>query len=47
MTVGLGTPSQSGTPGDIVYNANPGNGGSVGWVYTTDNEWKTFGTIDS
>ena len=47
ITVGIATPSLAGSPGDIVYNANPANGGSVGWVYTTNNEWKTFGTIDS
>ena len=47
MTVGIATPSLAGNPGDIVYNANPTSGGSVGWVYTTNNEWKTFGTIDS
>jgi len=47
ITVGISTPSQSGNPGDIVYNANPENGGSVGWVYTINNEWKTFGDISS
>ena len=47
ITVGISTPTEAGTPGDIVYNANPINGGSVGWVYTTNNEWKTFGTISS
>ena len=47
ITVGISTPSQAGNPGDIVYNANPENGGSVGWVYTTNNEWKTFGDISS
>ena len=47
LTVGISTPTLAGNPGDIVYNANPVNGGSVGWVYTIDNDWKTFGTIDS
>jgi len=47
MTVGISTPTEAGTPGDIVYNANPTNGGTVGWVYTTGNTWKTFGAIDS
>jgi len=47
ITVGIATPSEAGNPGDIVYNANPANGGTVGWVYTTSNTWKTFGTISS
>ena len=47
ITVGIAKPTNAGNPGDIVYNANPTNGGYVGWVYTTSNEWKTFGTIDS
>ena len=47
ITVGIATPSDAGNPGDIVYNANPASGGTVGWVYTTNNEWKTFGTISS
>tara|TARA_B100001109_G_scaffold26646_1_gene19994 strand:+ start:117 stop:5012 length:4896 start_codon:yes stop_codon:yes gene_type:complete len=47
ITVGISTPSEAGNPGDIVYNANPTSGGTVGWVYTTSNAWKTFGTISS
>ena len=47
ITVGIATPTDAGNPGDIVYNANPTNGGTVGWVYTTSNSWKTFGTISS
>ena len=47
ITVGTSIPTEAGTPGDIVYNANPTNGGSVGWVYTTSNVWKEFGTIAS
>jgi len=47
ITVAISIPSEAGTPGDIVYNANPTNGGTVGWVYTTDNVWKEFGTIAS
>jgi len=46
-TVGISTPSTAGNPGDIVYNANPANGGTVGWIYTINNEWKTFGNISS
>ena len=43
----LATPSNAGNPGDVVYNANPEVGGTVGWVYTTSNTWKTFGDISS
>tara|TARA_Y100000004_G_scaffold123594_1_gene138944 strand:+ start:245 stop:5167 length:4923 start_codon:yes stop_codon:yes gene_type:complete len=46
-TVGISTPVIPGNPGDIVYNANPTNGGYTGWIYTTNNEWKTFGDISS
>ena len=44
-TVGLGTPSLSGNPGDLVFNANPVDGGNAGWVYTLSNQWRSFGTI--
>ena len=46
-TVGISTPTTPGNPGDIVYNANPTNGGYTGWIYTVNNEWKTFGNISS
>ena len=45
LTVGIATPTEAGTPGDIVFNANPENSGTVGWVYTTNNQWRTFGVI--
>ena len=45
FTVGLGTPTESGNSGDIVFRANPGDGEYVGWVYTNKNNWKKFGTI--
>ena len=38
-TVGISTPSLSGNPGDIVYNADPADGGYTGWVYSVDNDW--------
>ncbi len=44
-TVGLGTPSLSGNPGDLVFNANPIDGGNAGWIYTLSNEWRSFGTV--
>ncbi len=47
ITVGIATPTNAGNPGDVVFNANPEAGGTVGWVYTTNNTWKTFGDISS
>jgi hypothetical protein len=44
-TVGIATPSLAGNPGDVVYNANPANGAYVGWVYTTENGWRRFGSV--
>ena len=44
-TVGIATPSLAGNPGDIVYYANPNEGGYVGWVYSVENEWRRFGNV--
>ena len=44
-TVGISTPSLSGNPGDIVYNADPADGGYTGWVYSVDNDWRRFGNV--
>ena len=44
-TVGIATPSLAGNPGDVVYNANPSSGGYVGWIYTTENAWRRFGSV--
>jgi hypothetical protein len=44
-TVGISTPVNAGNPGDVVYNANPTPGGILGWSYTTDNNWSTFGAV--
>ena len=44
-TVGISTPVNAGNPGDVVYNANPAPGGILGWTYTTDNNWNTFGSV--
>ena len=38
-------PSLSGNPGDISYFADPADGGYVGWIYTSNNEWRKFGSI--
>jgi hypothetical protein len=46
-TVGISTPTESGTPGDVVYNANPYLGGVIGWVYTSNNTWTKFGNVSA
>ena len=45
QTVGISTPVLSGNPGDIVYYANPVDGGYVGWIYTLQNDWRRFGNV--
>ena len=35
----------AGNPGDIIYQANPGEGSYVGWVYSLQNDWKRFGAV--
>ena len=45
QTIGVGTPSLAGNPGDITYFANPTKGGYSGWIYTTDNDWYRFGNV--
>lgn len=47
QTVGISTPTDAGNPGDIVYNANPESGGTLGWVYTDGNIWERFGQISN
>ena len=44
-TVGLGTPTLAGNPGDVTYYANPDQGGYGGWVYTLENAWRRFGNV--
>ena len=44
-TVGIATPALAGNPGDLVYNANPNDGGYVGWIYSVQNDWRRFGAI--
>ncbi|ADO97372.1 tail fiber protein [Synechococcus phage S-SM2] len=44
-TVGIATPGLAGNPGDLVYNANPTDGGYVGWIYSVQNDWRRFGAI--
>jgi len=44
-TIGHSTPTLAGNPGDVQYNASPSNTDYLGWVYTSNNEWKQFGRI--
>ena len=44
-TVGISTPSLAGNPGDIVFNANPESGKTIGWSYTIENGWYPFGSV--
>jgi len=45
VTVGLSTPSLAGNYGDVVTRTEPFEGGNLGWVYTTENEWKHWGLV--
>jgi hypothetical protein len=38
-------PSISGNYGDIIYRASPNEGENIGWVYTTNDRWKTWGYV--
>ena len=44
-SVGIATPTNSATAGDVVWKAQPKEGTNSGWVYTTDNEWYPFSNI--
>jgi len=40
-------PQFAGNPGDVVYRSDPNSGGTLGWVYTTDNIWEDFSPIST
>jgi len=44
-TVGVGTPTLAGNPGDVVYYENPKKGAYLGWVYTVENGWYRVGNV--
>jgi hypothetical protein len=46
-TVGISTPSIAGNSGDVEYYSQPSDGGYLGWVYTSSNEWRKFGPIQN
>jgi plasmid maintenance system killer protein len=38
-------PSFAGNYGDIIYRASPNEGENIGWVYTTSDQWRTWGYV--
>ena len=45
VSASLTEPTEPGSYGDRIYNANPSSGGFEGWIYTTSNRWEKFGKI--
>jgi hypothetical protein len=46
-SVGISTPIIEATAGDVQYYSQPSDGGYLGWVYTSNNEWRKFGPIQN
>jgi hypothetical protein len=46
-TVGISTPTDFGNNGDVEYYSSPDDGGYLGWVYTSNNQWRKFGPIQN
>ena len=44
-TVGISVPVLAGNPGNVVWKANPSQGKTWGYVYTTDNAWRSMSPI--
>ncbi len=44
-TISNTTPTNPGNFGDIVFRSNPQDGNNLGWVYTTNNDWRTWGFV--
>ena len=44
-TVGISVPTLAGNPGNVIWKANPSQGGTWGYVYTTDNAWRAMSPI--
>ena len=44
-TVGISVPVLAGNPGNVVWKANPTQGNTWGYVYTTDNAWRAMAPI--
>jgi len=46
-TVGISTPTTAANNGDVEYYSQPDDGGYLGWVYTSNNDWRKFGPIQN
>jgi hypothetical protein len=46
-TVGISTPIIAANAGDVEYYSTPDDGGYIGWVYTSNNEWRKFGPVQN
>ena len=44
-TVGVSAPVLAGNPGNAIFKANPAEGDTWGYVYTTANEWRAMAPI--
>ena len=44
-TVGVSAPVLAGNPGNAIFKANPAEGGTWGYVYTTANEWRAMAPV--
>ena len=44
-TVAISAPILAGNPGNVIWKANPSQGGTWGYVYTTNNAWKAMSPI--
>jgi hypothetical protein len=38
-------PTISGNYGDVIFRATPSDGQNIGWVYTTNDTWRTWGYV--
>lgn len=45
ISISESKPTKSGNYGDLVFNSVPQSGENVGWIYTTENDWQTWGWI--
>jgi hypothetical protein len=45
ISVGIATPILIANSGDIDFNGNPNNGGSAGWIFTEQNQWREFAPV--
>ena len=44
-TVGVSAPVLAGNPGNAIFKANPAEGNTWGYVYTTANEWRAMAPV--